>query len=275
MTTWASDDPAQLHAKPDLEFVGFAQGILRSWDSSTFENTVDVRGGRLTNLPVAAGVEALTYQAGNVVLLSRWKPRSGRGLATYWIGMGGRVIFPGTGAAESTIAFMRGTLVKQIIDDLVAELLVSPAGQDLAAFVIGQRAHAAVVATDQATTSTSFTDLATVGPVVPDVPVSAAGKAIVWVGSHSFATSQTPTSSQFGVMSFEVTGATARAPSNDRAFTLGYVDVHELSAVDATATTAVLLTGLSEGLHTFTAKYRSLNGDSYHFENRTLVVIGL
>lgn len=70
-----------------------AQGVIKSWDVETFANTVTVDGVEFRDLPVASGVEALTYQPGDVVLVEKWFPGGRRGelgVGTAWIR--GRVI---------------------------------------------------------------------------------------------------------------------------------------------------------------------------------------
>lgn len=93
--SFSNDDLAAIFSGQDREHTGYGQGILLSFDPNTFENTVDFRGATLTNLPVAVGIEALTFRPGDSVLLMKWTPTGG-GLSSYWIA--GRPIVPGAGA---------------------------------------------------------------------------------------------------------------------------------------------------------------------------------
>src|SRR5690554_7489000 len=120
MSAWASDDLASVIIRPDLEFAGWGQGVIEFWDPDTFENRVQYRGSQHENLPVASGVEALTYQPGDVVMLSRWQPTGG-GATTLRSEIGGRVIVPGTGAAQKAIAFMQSSLAKSLSARVFAE----------------------------------------------------------------------------------------------------------------------------------------------------------
>lgn len=259
MTSWATDDLAQVLIAPEREFAGFAQGVLREWDADRFANVVEVRGGTLTNLPVAAGVEALTYQAGDVLMLTRWKLRSGRGAATYWIGMGGRVIVPGTGAAEVAIAWMRGSL-----------------GKETSAAVFADRIHSADVSALEGTGSATYTDLATEGPTVSNVEI-VSGRALVFVSGRIRA-QQSGNGDSETFMSFQVSGATSRSPDDSRAAsTWVRLSNHNGSLPHVTdiamrGAAQILLAGLNEGQHTFQAKYRTTGADS-GFAHRTLTVI--
>lgn len=264
---WATDDPAQLHVTPDREFAGFAEGIIREWNADTFRNTVEVRRAHLHDLGVASGLEALTYAPGDVVILTRWKPRSGRGSATYRIGMGGRVIVPGTGAAETAIAFMRTSL-----------------GRSISAEVFADRIGSDSVAAIESTSSTSYTDLSTVGPTVPDVDVTDTGKAIAFV-SVEISTNLSGGLNEGGHVGIEVSGATSISPTSRGDMRLS---VHTAVGGDTDAGTILLATGtalydpalgngLNEGTHAFELKYKRLfsGSASVSFSNRTLVVIAL
>src|SRR5690554_1744139 len=113
MSAWASDDLASVIIRPNVEFAGWGQGVVKAWNPDTFENVIQYRGSQHENLPVASGLEALTYQPGDVVMLSRWKPSDGGGV-TLRIGAGGRVIVPGSGAAAAVIASLRTDLGRQV-----------------------------------------------------------------------------------------------------------------------------------------------------------------
>lgn len=104
-----------------------------------------------------------------------------------------------------------------------------------------------VVATNETTTSTSYTDLATAGPSVA-VIIGSTGRA--WVSMHgAIANATGALASYFG---FAVSGATSIA-AND-ATAIGFTA--PVASGGIRTGTTVLLTGLNAGSTTFTAKYR-------------------
>jgi hypothetical protein len=66
--------------------VRFRQGTITAWDSSTGQNTIDVAGGTLTDVPILNTGEAIALKAGHVVGLL------GQGMAWFIIG---RITPPG------------------------------------------------------------------------------------------------------------------------------------------------------------------------------------
>ena len=121
----------------------------------------------------------------------------------------------------------------------------------------------AIVNTSQSTASTSFVDLATAGPAVT---VTTGTKALVIVGCASFGSVDT----WGNYMGFAVSGAsTVAATVNDSNSTGRSTSRTGLSL-------AVLVTGLTAGSNTFTAKYRSEGGgntSSFYF--RKIIVIDM
>lgn len=266
MTTWRSDDLAQVIIGGDLEHVGYAQGVLREWDADSFENVVDVRGGLLRNLPVAAGVEALTYQAGQVLMLTRWKPRTGGGIATYWVGMGGRVIFPGTGAGSAAVAFMRGTLAKEIAREVLAEGMLS----DSVPLIEGTVSNpgSSYVAAD--------------GPSLSNIEISESGTCLLFLTARIAAQINQPNGvSAEGWMSFRITGATVVEPADDESLNNGiFGPAADVIVSTKQASRLVLVEGLNPGVHHFEARYRSEHLDpppdtSVIFSSRNLTVVAL
>lgn len=85
--------------------VRFRQGTVLSWNPATGENTIDLAGGTLTNVPVLNTAEAITLKAGHVVGLL------GQGSAWFIIGRvtppndpsfaGASVAFGGTGVSAT------------------------------------------------------------------------------------------------------------------------------------------------------------------------------
>lgn len=117
----------------------------------------------------------------------------------------------------------------------------------------------ASVLTQQGTTSTSYTDLATAGP---SVTVTTGTKALVVINGESF-----NSTTQASSMSFAVSGATTIAAANDSAL-LNY------GTADMGASQVFLLTSLTAGSNVFTAKYK-VNGGTGTFANRRITVIDM
>lgn len=261
--SFASDDLAAVLVQHGQEFVGFGQGVLRSINPATGANTVEYRGTILRDLPVLPGLDSFGWVAGDIVLLMKWRPAGSRGAVSYLIA--GAPLVPASGAGEKRVDALRSGLVSSIIGELVEQLLVSDEGQELAAFVLGQRVRTETEAAGESTTSTSFTDLATVGPTVEDVPVSASGKAQVTLSSILIGAGPS------AQMSFTVSGATSLSASEQRMLSAG---VTAGGLLTMTCSFVINLENLNEGLHTFEAKYRSSNGDTVSFGDRTISVIG-
>jgi hypothetical protein len=262
MTNWATDDLAQIAVAPRQEFAGLAEGIIRAWNPATFESVINVGGADLPNLPVASGVEALTYVTGDVVILSKWRPRSKRGIATYRVGMGGRVIVPGSGASEKAIAWMRGALAKEISAEVFAE-----------------RVHEGFVEdSDTLSDQDTFTDLDPAGPEITDVNITF-GVAIVWPSCSMAGSLDTGPNSVGGYMGVEVSGATTIAADITKSFHLRQTNHNSdgINRTDGALAGSTLVLPCAPGLHTFKAVYRTLSGPTttVSFSQRSLVVIGI
>lgn len=117
------------------------------------------------------------------------------------------------------------------------------------------------VATSQTTTSTTYADLATVGPSVT-ATVPATGKVLVTLTS-SLANSNNGVASFMG---FVVDAGTASDTTALRS-TGGAGDTNQLSAT-------YVVSGLSAGSRTFTAKYR-VASQTGTFANRSIIVVPL
>jgi hypothetical protein len=226
----------------------FGQGTILSWNLDTFESEIDFRGVTLRNPGVLSGPDALTYKVGDVVALQGWAPNGG--FSSWWII--GRVITPGSGAGAAAIDWMTSAL-----------------GAQIAAAVFGNRIQFDTVVDNEATSSTSYTNLTTVGPTVPDVEVSSTGRALVMLyarlsGQKGGSNISTPH------MSYEISGATSTSPSDLRAL---QVPSETDGAVHA-VTAVFLHSTLNEGLNTFQAKYKMGGGQTEaRFTQRTLIVI--
>lgn len=127
------------------------------------------------------------------------------------------------------------------------------------------------VATQEATTSTSFTDLTTPGPAVTiDVPAS--GKVLVTLSAFMWGSGAGVLTS----MNLAASGANTHAAAD----TWGGLDAESRSAIanswagsgHGTAERTFLLTGLAPGSTTFTAKYATSSGTST-IRNRVLTVV--
>lgn len=132
---------------------------------------------------------------------------------------------------------------------------------------VGVAAHAtANVDTSETTTSTTYTDLTTAGPAVTVVTGT---KALVMVrgGLDQSVGTGVPR------MAFAVSGATTRVAADSEALgTYGVAGGTPTGYVAASQ--FVLVTGLTAGSNTFTAKYRTTAGTG-RFENRGIYVIDM
>lgn len=257
--TFASDDLASVLIAPQREHAGYGQGILVSFDTETFENIVDYRGTRLTNLPVLSGPDALTYQAGDVVLLMRWSP-TGNGLASYWIA--GRPVIPGAGRGEAAVSFMSGALARAISAEVFADRIFT---DEVAPQV-------------QISNQTTFGDLpGSAGPTVT-ATIGDSGVAVVAFGCRIEASTNATPSTATGYMSIEVSGSTSVSPSVEDSFRwqMGDVGLSGTRVDGVRASSVRPITGLNPGEHTFTAKYRTGTSDAtVGFDSRALTVIAL
>ena len=120
----------------------------------------------------------------------------------------------------------------------------------------------AAVATNQTTTSTSYTDLATAGPAVT---LTTGTKALVVVSCGLYNSVANST-----YMGFAVSGATTIAAADASAIEIGGSNGTVFVAVSR----ALMLTTLTAGSNVFTAKYR-VSGGTGNFYNRAIVVIDL
>jgi hypothetical protein len=121
----------------------------------------------------------------------------------------------------------------------------------------------ATVATEQTTTSGSYTDLATSGPAVT---ITTGTKALVLISS----TLSNNTADESVFMDFSVSGATTRSATDTTALrvTMALANTPKIRASVATLTT------LTAGSNTFTAKYRR-SSQTATFSDRSIVVIDL
>ena len=112
----------------------------------------------------------------------------------------------------------------------------------------------------ETTASTSFTDLATVGP---SVTVTTGTKALVLIGAMRSNT----ISGGVSLMGFAVSGASTIAASDANS-------VFQQGTVQESSSKAVYVDGLTAGSNTFTAKYRATSGTG-QFQYRQISVIDM
>lgn len=121
----------------------------------------------------------------------------------------------------------------------------------------------ATVATSQTTSSTSYVDLATVGPAVT---VTTGTSAVVW----AVARSQHSSGGGECSWSVAVSGATVRAANDDWRGLQSGVTAANPNRFGVTH----LFTGLTAGSNTFTVKYKT-SGATATFQDRDIIVLPL
>lgn len=120
------------------------------------------------------------------------------------------------------------------------------------------------VSTSESTTSTSYADLATVGPTVTQTTGSMCF--VNWAAQISSATA-----GAVGYVSIEISGDTSTSASDTWALQ------YEISAANDTARIHMsrLFVGLTPGSNTFTMKYKSPGGQTVTFQRRHMWVFPL
>lgn len=131
----------------------------------------------------------------------------------------------------------------------------------LATLAFGQ--NYAEVIPEEATTSTSYVDLATVGPSVP-VTVGPSGRAIVLGGAYMTST----VTNQTVVAGLKVDAAAT--------FDFAALGNNTSGSIAGDHAAGVLVSGLSAGAHTFKLQYlQSLGGATARFGSRWMLVLPL
>lgn len=126
----------------------------------------------------------------------------------------------------------------------------------------------ALVSTSQTTTSTSYTDLATVGPAVT-VTIGANGQALVCLAVEG---ASSAASGQGWLMGFAVSGASTVAAADTNA--MGVINQDLVNNLIQFGV-PYLVTGLTPGSNIFTAKYKASGSTTATFVNRNIAVIPL
>jgi hypothetical protein len=130
---------------------------------------------------------------------------------------------------------------------------------------LGGNASTNAVTTQETTTSTTFTDLATTGPTVTITTKTAALVILCgWMENN--------TASQWAVMGFAVSSATTIAAADTIAIMVG--NPAGVTSMRVGNSSIFLVTGLTPGSNVFTAKYRATSGTAT-FLNRKITVIPL
>lgn len=149
---------------------------------------------------------------------------------------------------------------------LTADTTVSPykvkwatAGGGGATFTTGSD----TVTTGQTTSSSSFTDLTTVGPTVT---LTTGTKALIMLTVQL----DNQAANRQGTASIEISGASSVSPSDGPAF-----HIFSSSNTAVQATTTYIVTGLTAGSNTFKVKYKAAGSTTVNFGERRLSVIDL
>jgi hypothetical protein len=235
---------------PDGSGLRYGQGKLLAWDPATFENTVLWRGTALHDLPVLAGPAALSFTPGIVVGLVGWSPGGGAGS---WAILG-QWVTPGTAAAPDLIRrFSRKILAESIGIDVV------PGTCSGIANTYGNPVS---------------------GDPGPSVTVDILSGTMLVGMTARMSLPAFSDDGRWGLMSFEISGATNVAPDDLRALShFFFTESTELFSSGIGMSTLHVATGLNLGQHTVTAKYRSQDllgaATNVAFSERHMTVIAL
>lgn len=160
------------------------------------------------------------------------------------------------------------TLLKTYLQSLTSWITTAMiTNASVTADKLGLAGNRAAVATSQATSSTTYVDLATAGPSVT-VTIGANGQALIiiaCIGVNS--------TSGYVDMSFDISGAntisaaTNGATNNRRLYWFG--------TEDGKLHYSTLFTGLTPGSTTFKAQYRAVSAGTATFSGREISVIPL
>jgi hypothetical protein len=187
-----------------------------------------------------------TFTAGQVLTAAQMNQSARTGVPVAADASARDGLFGGTGEktlAEGQLVYLEDLNVVQYYDG--------------ASWIAIQQTRADYIATSQATTSLTYTDLSTVGPTVTIVTGTSAYVTIQTLGADAVSNRQ--------FMSFAVSGAST--------VTAGTYEIAPVNAnVTSPLTLTFVVTGLTAGSNVFTAKYKSLDGNSIAFAKRLLKV---
>lgn len=210
----------------------YRQGVIQQWNPITLENTVKLKadGATYTNLPVLGVAEAASYKEGTTVGIAV--------VDSTWAIIG-RFVIPATDDAEDAIT------------------------------QIGQRAYTATVLTQESTDSSTFVDLATVGPQVTGVRIPASGKVEVTICAQMTAHDPDPVS--IGSVGVAVSGSTTIAPDTKQSLLFLAPNPAGIQA-----SRVVLFTGLPVGgMCNFKLMYQADGSTLMDFAFRDIIVRAL
>lgn len=230
-------------AGPSLP-VTYRQGVVVTFNPATLENTVDVGGTVLTDLPLLGVGEASLLTPGAVV---------------------GILVIGGAGAKNMVII---GRLVQPATAD--AEEAIG---------LLNSLVFAATVTAQESRTSTTFGDLSTAGPEVT-VPVRPSGRLLVIVTCQIQWIESASNPQRGGWATVELSGANTVSTATAQDVVL---PTQNLGITGPTAAglqgsycSAGVFSGLDPGDTTVTMKYASqYSGESVDFGRRNLVAVAL
>jgi len=264
-----ADDIASLMVPQASPGVRYGLGTIISWNPETFENVIEYNGLQVTNMKLLGGTDALSYAAGQVLMLM-FIDSSGSAGITQGIILG-RLFTPGTDNAEALVDFLRGTLARQISAEIFVDRI--------------HPAYDPAIAQRDSIDWGDPTNGAAVGPAVTGVEI-VTGSALIIVGANiEFSTSNNAANSTprvAGVIGVEISGATSVAPDEETgvsaqsfksrsggavALVDGIVNVSTVSAI-------YFQTGLNPGKHDFALKYRKWlsTSDYVNVDQRSITV---
>ena len=241
---------------PGADYV-VTQGTLLSWDPGTFQNVVDIDGTQFVNVRVRSGLDQFAWKPGDVVTVEQWYPGGKKGelgIGSYCIT--GRILTPGTDAAEKAIAAMRSAVVKQVSAEIFAERIHVSDGWGFQA------------QTDEITWSDG--GLGANNPTLTDIEITDAGFALVTLTGRMIIDNvhaTVPGALMGAQMSMQITGATTVSPDSfgGGAFLEHRHKIAGTASGDWTsimAASVIVPQVLNPGLHTFAARYSSAVGDN-------------
>lgn len=217
--------------------------------------------------------KSLLTTAGDIIYASAtsvWA-RLAKGTAFQALGMNSGATAPAWMASPNSVLTAAGDVLYASAANTLARLAKGSDGQVLtlasglpswAAAASVPANDSAYVATNQFTTSTTFTDLSTAGPAVT---VTTGTKALVTVTTHLYSSS----TSDLIAMGFAVSGATTLAADITRALQW----TSPSAGQEAGFSYSYIVKGLTAGSNVFTAKYRSgAGGGNASFYDRRISV---
>lgn len=249
-TGTSGDDLGELFApppaSPSLE-MRYRQGRIITFDQITLENTVDVGGTVMSNLPLLGVGEATLLVPGSIVGITA--VQSLRGTATWAIL--GRMVEPNSADAQDAISLLSSWITTSAIQ------------------------------TQETSSTNSYVDLATFGPSVT-VTVRETGRILLVLTCQIQWIDADPADGRGGEVTVEMSGAntmsTATAEGPIRLTNFNGVNAGTSASLQGTYTQAVVVEGLNSGSTTITMKYKARpagEASGVDFGRRSITVITL